>query len=984
MNGRLTSILAGALLFAGRAQAACPTAEPILGPLTCSSVTAGRVDYSGTSSLGGTRPSSNSYQCDDGASETGQVVEDVYQFTCPQTGTVTIDLTGLDCDLDLFVIDSTCDPDPGCEAGSLAIGTGSETVDISCVAGDLKYIVVEGWGFGITSTEPGYCSGAAAGDYTISFDTTAGTGCGEDCDNGSDDDADGFADCDDTDCAAETVCDYDRDNDGYDGTAYGGTDCNDSNSAVSPGAAEVCNSVDDDCDGTTDESTATDARTYYRDADGDSYGSSATSTRGCSAPSGYVSTATDCDDTRSTVNPAATETCDSLDNDCDGATDESGGSTWYRDADSDGYGTSTTTTISCSAPVGYVSNSTDCNDSNAAVSPGDAEICNSVDDDCDGSTDESGGSTWYADTDSDGYGESTSTRVSCSAPTGYVSNSTDCNDRSSTVHPGATEYCNGTDDDCDSSTDEAGAADESTWYVDADGDSYGTTTSTRSCNRPSGYASSTGDCNDGNSAIYPGATEICDGADNDCDSRTDESGGSTWYADTDADGYGDATVATVSCTAPTGYVSSFSDCDDDIAAVNPAATEYCNRIDDDCDGTVDEDDAADVTAWYADADGDTYGDPNVSTYACDAPAAYVANSGDCYDDESAVNPTGTETADGVDEDCDGDVDEGTSSYDDDGDGYAESGGDCDDSIATSAPAATETCNGADDDCDGTVDEDTNCADDDRDGWTEDDGDCNDGDANVSPGTPEFDDNGIDDDCDGSVDGGIYDPDGDGYTDDGGDCGSADATTYPGADELPDGVDNDCDGVTDEGTTNTDDDGDGEAEVDGDCNDEDDSINTDATEIENGVDDDCDGQVDQGGEFTDDDGDGFSDAAGDCDDANSAISPASNESGNGLDDDCDGLIDEGTDDVDADGYTLEDGDCNDLDGWANPGLTEMCEDSVDNDCDGDVDEGCDVGPGDGEISKGGGICGGCSSNPTSSALVPLVLGLISLTLRRRRA
>ena len=254
MHGRLLLALAGALALAGHANAACPSAEPILGPLTCSSVTAGHVDYSGTSSLGGTRPSSNSYQCDDGASETGTVVEDVYEFTCPQTGTVTIDLTGLDCDLDLFVIDATCDPDPGCEAGSLAIGTGSETVDVSCVSGDVKYVVVEGWGFGITSTEPGYCSGAASGDYTISFDTTVGTGCGEDCDNGSDDDADGFADCDDTDCAAESVCDYDRDGDGYDGTAYGGTDCDDSSSAVNPGATELCNCVDDDCDGTTDES----------------------------------------------------------------------------------------------------------------------------------------------------------------------------------------------------------------------------------------------------------------------------------------------------------------------------------------------------------------------------------------------------------------------------------------------------------------------------------------------------------------------------------------------------------------------------------------------------------------------------------------------------------------------------------------------------------------------------------------------------------
>ncbi|HYV93663.1 MAG TPA: MopE-related protein, partial [Chitinophagales bacterium] len=143
------------------------------------------------------------------------------------------------------------------------------------------------------------------------------------------------------------------------------------------------------------------------------------------------------------------------DDDCDGAIDEGVTTTFYRDADSDGYGNASITTQGCSAPSGYVANSTDCNDANNAVHPGATDVCNGTDDDCDGSIDEDATfSTWYADADGDGYGNAFSSVNDCAQPTGYVANSTDCNDANAQVHPGAADICNGIDDNCDGTTDE--------------------------------------------------------------------------------------------------------------------------------------------------------------------------------------------------------------------------------------------------------------------------------------------------------------------------------------------------------------------------------------------------------------------------------------------------------------------------------------------------------------------------------------------------
>ncbi len=229
-------------------------------------------------------------------------------------------------------------------------------------------------------------------------------------------------------------------------------------------------------------------------------------------------------------------------------------------------------------------------------------------------------------------------------------------------------------------------------------------------------------------------------------------------------------------------------------------------------------------------------------------------------------------------------------YDQDGDGTTSCGGDCADTEPEVHPGVAETCDGVDSNCDGHVDEGTVCADDDGDGQTEQQGDCNDANASIYPGASEDLSNGIDDDCDGITDGGGVDLDGDGYTTGAGDCDDNNANYYPGATEVPDARDNNCDGRVDEGTSVYDDDGDGYNERAGDCDDSNAAVSPAAAEVADRLDNNCDGQVDEGTAVHDDDGDGFSEDGGDCDDANAAISPAAWDTlGDGIDGNCDGLV-----------------------------------------------------------------------------------------------
>jgi len=446
------------------------------------------------------------------------------------------------------------------------------------------------------------------------------------------------------------------------------------------------------------------------------------------------------------------------------------------------------------------------------------------------------------------------------------------------------------------------------------------------------------DCDDADPAVFPGAVELCNGIDDDCDGTADEG------IDADLDGY-------PGCGG--------SDCDDADPGVHPGAAELCNGADDDCDGLADE---------GFDPDGDGFG-------ACSSLA-------DCWEGHPTVFPGATETADGIDEDCDGVVDEGTDAFDDDGDGYSEDGGDCDDEDPAVAPGMPEAFNSADDDCDGDVDEGTATFDDDGDGSSEAQGDCDDSDPGVGPDATEVAANGVDDDCDGVVDDAeaITDADGDGFAA-AVDCDDTDDDVNPAAPEAPNTIDDDCDGAIDEGTELSDDDGDGFTELEGDCADGDPGVHPGADELPDGVDEDCDGAVDEGTDASDDDGDGFTEDGGDCDDADDGIHPGVDELADGVDQDCDGRIDEGTDawDNDGDGLSVEAGDCDDTDPWVSPESAEVC-DGLDNDCDGELDEGCVdevVAPPVDEPGCAGSLAG-------RSAVGGLALLVVLLGLRRRRA
>jgi hypothetical protein len=184
------------------------------------------------------------------------------------------------------------------------------------------------------------------------------------------------------DSSPSDTTDADGDGDGYDPTV----DCDDEDPAVNPGADELCNGVDDDCDGTIDEDDAVDAPTWYADTDGDGFGDAATSVTSCTQPKGTIEIDGDCNDADASRNPGAKELCNDIDDDCDGAFDEGFGTqSWYFDADEDGYGNAAVMMLTCYQPKGYIADHTDCDDMHGDISPGAPEVCeDGIDQDCNG------------------------------------------------------------------------------------------------------------------------------------------------------------------------------------------------------------------------------------------------------------------------------------------------------------------------------------------------------------------------------------------------------------------------------------------------------------------------------------------------------------------------------------------------------------------------------------------------------------------------
>jgi formylglycine-generating enzyme required for sulfatase activity len=417
--------------------------------------------------------------------------------------------------------------------------------------------------------------------------------------------------------------------------------------------------------------------TYYRDGDADGYGDINATLEAASLPQGYVTDNTDCNDADAAINPGGAEACgDNIDNDCDTQIDEGCQVPACTDADGDGY-----------YAEGGCGTVVDCNDTDAAISPGVAEVCNdSIDNDCDGRIDEDCAPPTCTDADKDGF------HAESGCDNAFYQG-VDCDDTNREINPYADEVCgDGKDNDCDGEVDEGCSG---TACTDTDGDGY--------------YAQdgcgTAVDCDDADAAVHPQGAEVCnDGVDNDCDGQVDEGCSGTACTDADGDGY----------YAEAGCGNAFlqgTDCDDTDPDVYPGAAEICkDGLDNDCDGQIDEN-CSGTTCTDADKDG----------YYVEAGCGNAFVDGiDCDDNNAAIHPDAAEICgDRKDNDCDGQVDENCSGTctDADKDGYYVEAGcgnvfvdgiDCDDNNAAIHPDAAEICGDRkDNDCDGQVDE--NCA-----------------------------------------------------------------------------------------------------------------------------------------------------------------------------------------------------------------------------------------------------------------------------------
>ena len=216
-----------------------------------------------------------------------------------------------------------------------------------------------------------------------------------------------------------------------------------------------------------------------------------------------------------------------------------------------------------------------------------------------GKTDDCTKATWYADDDGDGFGDVATSYEECDAPDGAVADATDCDDAHAEALPGGAEVCDDLDNDCDGEADN-GAADAIAQFLDADLDGHGTAASPgTACPDTSGYSTAADDCDDARNDVYAGAPEVCDLADNDCNSRIDEG------FDLDGDGF----PSDAACAVVWGLDA---DCDDERDSSHPGGVEVCNDAsDNDCDGTANDCGFAEAASlgdadasWLAEHSGD--------------------------------------------------------------------------------------------------------------------------------------------------------------------------------------------------------------------------------------------------------------------------------------------------------------------------------------------------------------------------------------------
>jgi hypothetical protein len=329
-------------------------------------------------------------------------------------------------------------------------------------------------------------------------------------------------------CLPEGCAQIDADGDGVASIVCGGIDCDDDDADRHPGNPERCDAAghDEDCDPCTVAGTAGDG-----DLDADGYLSIACANAFTgAAPScgllvrvdAALVAGIDCADMNANVHPDQVEACNLRDDDCDGERDEGVMRSFHVDNDRDGYGAMGSIPIeACGRPDGYVEDASDCDDRNRARNRAVTESCNLLDDDCDGQVDDGAFvAFFFADADDDGFGDplAPTPGTSCLAPLGFVANFDDCDDTDVNVFPGALEVCDGRDGDCSSPFPDTGGPDAA-----EDGDGDGHSAMGAACT--GGFPID--DCDDARALAFPGAPELCDAADNNCDGVADETPEST-------------------------------------------------------------------------------------------------------------------------------------------------------------------------------------------------------------------------------------------------------------------------------------------------------------------------------------------------------------------------------------------------------------------------------------------------------------------------